>query len=82
MQPKVNKTDGTPRLPTPCVSDKDCIVTEACYMGLCQDPCEFHDVCAKTAKCQAKMHRPICSCPPDHEGNPMINCTPIVTSKL
>lgn len=51
-------------------------------MGLCQDPCEFHEVCAATAKCQAKQHRPICSCPPDHEGNPMVNCTPIVTSKI
>lgn len=43
-------------------------------MGLCQDPCEFRDVCATTAKCLAKMHRPICSCPPGHEGNPMVNC--------
>uniref|UniRef100_A0A336MK52 CSON000396 protein n=1 Tax=Culicoides sonorensis TaxID=179676 RepID=A0A336MK52_CULSO len=82
---KVNQTTtkpskpsgGTPRLPTPCISDKDCIETEACYMGLCQDPCEFRDVCAVTAQCLAKMHRPICSCPSGHEGNPMINCTAI-----
>lgn len=46
-------------------------------MGLCQDPCEFRDVCATTAKCLAKMHRPICSCPSGHEGNPMVNCTAI-----
>lgn len=46
-------------------------------MGLCQDPCEFHDVCAISAKCVAKMHRPICSCPLGHEGNPMVNCTAI-----
>lgn len=43
-------------------------------MGLCQDPCEFANVCAATAKCVAKMHRPICSCPPGHEGNPTVKC--------
>lgn len=45
-------------------------------MGLCQDPCEFANVCAPTAKCMAKMHRPICSCPSGHEGNPTVKCVP------
>ncbi|KAI9586458.1 hypothetical protein GQX74_002305 [Glossina fuscipes] len=45
-------------------------------MGLCQDPCEFANACAASAKCKAKMHRPICSCPPGHLGNPTIKCMP------
>uniref|UniRef100_A0A182XBR0 EGF-like domain-containing protein n=1 Tax=Anopheles quadriannulatus TaxID=34691 RepID=A0A182XBR0_ANOQN len=44
-------------------------------MGLCENPCLFDGVCAETATCQAKMHRPICTCPPGHEGNPTIKCT-------
>lgn len=43
-------------------------------MGLCHDPCEFAKVCAPSAKCTAKSHRPICSCPEGHEGNPMVKC--------
>lgn len=73
---------GTPKSPEPCQSDNDCIENEACYMGLCQDPCEFASVCAPTAQCQTKLHRPICSCPKGHEGNPTVKCTPIGTSKL
>lgn len=44
-------------------------------MGQCEDPCQLHEVCASTAICQVKMHRPICMCPKGHEGNPAINCT-------
>ncbi|VEN46223.1 unnamed protein product [Callosobruchus maculatus] len=62
------------RAPKPCKSDMDCLESEACYMSLCQDPCEFTDACAKTAVCQAKMHRPICTCPMGYEGNPATNC--------
>ena len=50
-------------------------------MGLCQDPCGYRGVCAPTALCTTKMHRPICSCPIGLEGNPMENCTAIQTSK-
>lgn len=51
-------------------------------MGQCHDPCEFTNACAKTATCKAKMHRPICSCPKGHEGNPAVKCTPIEPRKL
>lgn len=64
-----------PKKPGPCNSDNDCIESEACYMGQCEDPCQLHEVCASTAICQVKMHRPICTCPKGHEGNPAINCT-------
>lgn len=49
-------------------------------MGLCQDPCEFAKICASSAKCSAKSHRPICTCPQGHEGNPMVKCVPTETS--
>ncbi|RZC36340.1 EGF 3 domain containing protein [Asbolus verrucosus] len=63
-----------PKAPKPCESDMDCLESEACYMSLCQDPCEFTNACADTAKCQSKMHRPICTCPMGYEGNPAIKC--------
>lgn len=72
---------GAPKTPEPCQSDNDCIETEACYRGLCHNPCEFGNVCAKTAKCKAIMHRPMCSCPNGHEGNPAIKCTPVMPCK-
>lgn len=43
-------------------------------MELCEDPCHLKDVCAPTALCTAKMHKPVCSCPSGHEGNPAIKC--------
>lgn len=63
-----------PKAPQPCESDSDCLESEACFMAVCQDPCEFTNACAKTAKCQAKMHRPICTCPMGYEGNPAVKC--------
>jgi len=71
-----------PKKHEPCKSDNDCIEIETCYMGFCEDPCYIHGVCAPTAVCQAKMHRPICSCPKGHEGNPAINCTTPSLSKI
>lgn len=44
-------------------------------MGLCEDPCQLHGVCAPSAVCHVKMHRPICMCPRGYGGNPAINCT-------
>lgn len=73
---------GMPKLPKPCESDTDCLDTEACYMSVCQDPCEFTNACATTAKCQAKMHRPICTCPAGYEGNPAIKCSQSHPSKI
>lgn len=71
-----------PKKPKPCESDMDCLKSEACYMSVCQDPCEFTNVCASTAKCQAKMHRPICTCPMGYEGNPAIKCFKATPSKI
>lgn len=58
-----------------CQSDNDCIETETCYMGFCDDLCQLPGVCAPNAICHVKMHRPICMCPKGHGGNPAVNCT-------
>lgn len=72
-----------PKKPGLCKSDNDCIESEACYMGYCENPCHFHEACAASAICDVKMHRPICQCPTGHEGNPAINCTtPNLSKKL
>lgn len=58
-----------------CKTENDCLEQEVCYMGLCEDPCQMQGVCASSAVCQVKMHRPICTCPKGQEGNPAFNCT-------
>nr|CAD7425818.1 unnamed protein product [Timema monikensis] len=67
---------GTPKKPHPCESDTDCLDVEACYKGMCEDPCEFAQACADTAHCHTKAHRPVCTCPMGYEGNPAEKCFP------
>lgn len=66
-------TDGRPKI-THCDSESDCLDSEACYRGVCQDPCEFANSCDKTAICHTKAHRPVCTCPKGYEGNPAVKC--------
>lgn len=70
------ESPGTPKVPEPCHSDRDCIETEACFMGLCQNPCEFDNVCGVGANCQPVKQRPMCSCPAGHDGDPAVKCSP------
>lgn len=70
------ESPGTPKVPEPCHSDRDCIETEACFMGLCQNPCEFDNVCGIGANCQPVKQRPMCSCPAGHDGDPAVKCSP------
>lgn len=60
----------------------DCLETEACYMSMCHNPCEFTKACAKDTTCQAKMHRPMCTCKTGYEGNPATKCFKSPTSKV
>lgn len=69
------------RKKSPCQSHNDCLDDEACYMDQCENPCNFDKVCAPTAICHAKMHRPVCSCPAGQEGNPSIKCTSVESRK-
>lgn len=83
LTPLAHRVDppGMPKSPEPCQSDIDCIETETCYSGICTDPCEIDSVCAPTAQCKPIKHRPMCSCPSGHEGNPTIKCSPITQCK-
>lgn len=45
-------------------------------MGLCQNPCEFDNVCGIGANCHPIKQRPMCSCPAGHDGNPAVKCSP------
>ncbi|KAL1140438.1 hypothetical protein AAG570_000370 [Ranatra chinensis] len=65
---------GMAKRPQPCVRDGDCLETEACYNGMCEDLCSLSTICAPTAKCHVVKHRPVCTCPLGHQGNPAIKC--------
>lgn len=45
-------------------------------MGLCENPCEFDNVCGIGAKCHPIKQRPMCSCPAGHDGDPAVKCLP------
>lgn len=72
---------GQPKLTT-CDLDTDCLDTEACFMSECHPVCGIPNTCAENADCQAKMHRPICTCKMGYEGNPAIKCFKPETSKI
>lgn len=69
-----NIAPGTAKKPQVCESDTECLDSEACYMGQCENLCSFATVCAPNAKCHVIKHRPVCSCPPGYEGNPATKC--------
>ncbi|XP_028157244.1 uncharacterized protein LOC114350564 isoform X7 [Ostrinia furnacalis] len=69
------ESPGTPKAPEPCQSDRDCIESEACFMGICQNPCEFN-MCGTGANCQPVLQRPMCSCPAGYDGDPAVKCSP------
>jgi hypothetical protein len=64
------KPTPEPLPPPGCTSDSECPQTEACYNGVCRDPCN----CGSNAQCLVQNHRAICRCNEGHEGNPNIAC--------
>lgn len=70
----IHTAPGTAKKPQVCESDTECLDSEACYMGQCENLCSFATVCAPNAKCNVIKHRPVCSCPPGYEGNPATKC--------
>ena len=58
-----------------CRSDDECPLTEACFDRECQDPCLYEE-CGQNALCSPKEHRAICTCKPNHIGNPYDRCRP------
>uniref|UniRef100_A0A8D8VM32 Neurogenic locus Notch protein n=1 Tax=Cacopsylla melanoneura TaxID=428564 RepID=A0A8D8VM32_9HEMI len=68
------KAPGTGKMPRPCQVDLECLDSEACYNGQCEDLCAIASLCAPSAKCHVVKHRPVCTCPQGYEGNPATKC--------
>lgn len=60
-----------------CVLNSDCPSDKACLRSKCVNPCEG-GTCAPNALCTVYNHIPMCSCPSGMEGNPFIQCRPVV----
>ena len=59
-----------------CANDYECSDSEVCLQRSCVDPCLFDNPCGTNANCAASSHRAICSCFPNHKGNPYVKCDP------
>lgn len=55
-----------------CSVSSDCSPDKACVNRKCVDPCP--GACGQNARCHVTKHSPICSCPPDHSGDPFVRC--------
>ena len=55
-----------------CTINADCSLNKACINLKCIDPCP--GTCGIGARCEVVNHNPICSCPPNHEGDPFLQC--------
>ena len=60
-----------------CIVNGECPINKACVMKKCADPCP--NTCGIRAQCTVKNHNPICTCPPEYEGDPFTLCTPMRT---
>lgn len=58
-----------------CVLSNDCAHDKACIRNKCVDPCP--GACAQNALCRVINHVPMCSCPPQTNGNALILCSPV-----
>ncbi|GBN12717.1 Fibrillin-2 [Araneus ventricosus] len=58
-----------------CRRDAECPLTEACINNQCLDPCASPTACGTKARCQPVNHRPLCSCLPEHTGDPRVECS-------
>ncbi|KAK9513085.1 hypothetical protein O3M35_001355 [Rhynocoris fuscipes] len=58
-----------------CVISSDCPRNRACVNNKCVDPCP--GVCGYLAICHVVNHSPICSCPPQYNGDPFVECQQI-----
>ena len=55
-----------------CVVSSDCSQNLACLSQKCKDPCPGR--CGVNARCHVVSHHPICTCPPEYEGDPFTSC--------
>ena len=52
-----------------CPENLACVADPISGRKMCKDPCEFA-FCVPGAQCKAIGHKPYCSCPPKHRGDP------------
>lgn len=55
-----------------CQSDSECVDHKACINYQCVDPCSGQ--CGTGAKCQAKRHLAVCTCPAGTQGDALVSC--------
>ncbi|UYV71427.1 dp [Cordylochernes scorpioides] len=60
-----------------CRHDNNCPKHVACINRQCQNPCLLPNSCGTNAECQPVNHRPICTCPLNYRGDPMLQCIPV-----
>lgn len=56
-----------------CTISTECPANMVCTRQRCTDPCP--GLCGIMARCSVVNHVPICSCLPDHTGDPFVGCT-------
>ena len=73
------------RILTTCLDwrshSQDCPANKACYGYKCVDPCvstssRSGEVCGTSARCDARNHGAVCSCPVGYDGDPLTSCRP------
>lgn len=57
-----------------CITHTDCPNTDQCIRGSCILSCRAES-CGLNAQCLSQNHRAICSCAPEYQGNPHIECS-------
>lgn len=56
-----------------CSSHNDCPDSDQCVRGSCVLACRA-EPCGINAQCLSQGHRAICSCAPEYQGNPHVEC--------
>lgn len=62
----------TPNCRPECILNSDCPSNKACMNNKCSDPCL--GTCGISAQCDVVNHYPICSCPKNLRGDPLVQC--------
>lgn len=62
-----------------CTINAECASNRACQNEKCMDPCPGS--CGHNAICSVVNHSPVCTCSNGYEGNPLTQCTIIITRK-
>lgn len=57
-----------------CTTNDECSSSETCQNRVCINPCTNGNPCDRSAECRVENHRAVCSCPPNHVGDPFVKC--------